>query len=218
VREAVVLPGLLLTASLVASVRVGEDGALRFVGPTLFALVLAVGLAAVLARAGVVTPIRLIGPARGSLPNANGAVVLVALVFAAAQLFTALMPESGLMAALFGVFYVALLGSLAAARPQGARLVRSLGVVFGAALLLRFVVLDGLTAPGGGLARRLFATALDGLTLGALGLEHHGPATGYAVFVALVLFFVALLLLPGDERSWAPIAGAPDTEDRAAPS
>lgn len=207
-REAVVLPGLLLTASFAASVRVAEDGALRFVGPTLFALVLAVGVCAVLVRARVLMPARLVAPARGRLANANGAMVLAALLFAVAQVLTALMPEAGLMAALFGVFYVALLGSLAAARPRGARLVQSLLVVFGAALVLRFVVLNGLSAPRGGLAQRLFATALEGVTLGLLGLEHHAPATGYAVFAALALFFGALLLLPNDEPAWTLVGDA----------
>ena len=68
--------------------------------------------------------------------------------------------------------------------------------------MLRFVVLNGLAAPGGSLAHRLFTTALDGLTLGGIGLEYHAPATGYAAFVALGLFFVGLLLLPHDGGAW----------------
>jgi hypothetical protein len=68
--------------------------------------------------------------------------------------------------------------------------------------VLRFVVLNGLAAPGGSLAHRLFTTALDGLTLGGLGLEYHAPATGYAAFVALGLFFVGVLLLPHDGGAW----------------
>jgi hypothetical protein len=203
VREALVLPCLLLTATLLASVRVGEGGVLRFVGPTLFALVLAAGLALVLVRARVLVPPRLVGPHRAALANANGVVVMVALVWAASQIFTLLTPESGLMALLFGIFYVALLASIGAARPDGPRLVQSLLVAFGAALVLRFVVLNGIAVPRGGFVRRLFTTALEGLTLGALGLEHHAPATGYAAFAAVVVFVAALVLLPGEASPWA---------------
>ena len=202
-REAVTLPLLLLTAALLGSVRVADGGMLRFVGPTVFSLALAVGLGLVLLRAGLLVPARLVAPERAALANANGAVVLAALVFAAAQIFTLLMPESGLMAVLFGVFYVALLATIGAARPDAPRLVQSLLVVFGTALVLRFVVLNGLAAPrGGGLVRRVFTTAVEGLTLGALGLEHHAPATGYAAFLALVGFFAGLLLLPNDRSAW----------------
>jgi hypothetical protein len=204
VLEAVIVPALLLTAALLGSLRLGDGGALRFVGPTVFSLVLATGLALVLLRARVLVPERLVAPGRTAIANANGAVVLAATVFAAAQIFTLLMPESGLMAILFGVFYVALLATIGAARPDAPRLVQSLLVVFGTALVLRFVVLNGLAAPaGGGLARRLFAAALEGLTLGALGLEHHAPATGYAAFLALVAFFAGLLLVPGGSSPWA---------------
>jgi len=210
VREAIVLPCLLLTATLLASVRVGEGGALRFVGPTLFALVLAAGLTLVLVRARVLVPPRLVGPHRGALANANGVVVMVALVWAAAEMFTLLTPESGLMALLFGIFYVALLASIGAARPDGPRLVQSLLVAFGAAIVLRFVVLNGMAAPRGGLVRRLFATAIEGLTLGALGLEHHAPATGYAAFAAIVAFFAALVLLPGEASPWTLLGAGPE--------
>ena len=201
-REAFALPMLLLGAGLSAAVRVDAMGALRFVGPTLLSLVLGVMLIGLLFRAGVLAPERLMSGGRSGLANANGAVVLVALLFAAAQIFTVLTPEAGLMGILFGAFYLALLWTTAAARPTGARLIRSLAVVFGTALVLRFVVLNGLSAPEPSLARRVFTGALEGLTLGGLGLEYHAPGTGYAAFGALALFFTAVLLLPHDAAAW----------------
>ena len=179
-----------------------RGGAVRFVGPTLLALVLAVMLGGLLLRAGVLAPERLVSSRRTALANANGVTVLLALLFASAQVFTMLTPEAGLMAILFSAFYLVLLWTTAAARPAARHLLRSLAVVFGSALVLRFVVLNGMAAPGGSVAHRLFTTALEGLTLGGLGLEYHAPATGYAAFVALGLFFVGLLLLPHE-------AGAP---------
>ena len=201
-REAFTLPLLLLGAGLSGAVRVDASGALRFAGPTLLSLVLGVMMVGLLFRAGVLVPERLMAASRSALANANGAVVLVALLFASAQIFTVLTPETGLMGVLFGAFYLALLWTTAAARPTGARLIRSLTVVFGTALVLRFVVLNGLSAPEPSLARRVFTGALEGLTLGGLGLEYHAPATGYAAFAALGLYFAALLLLPHDPAAW----------------
>jgi hypothetical protein len=201
-REAFALPLLLLTAALLGSLRMGVDGSLAFVGPTLLSLVLAVMLAGLLMRSGIVAPGLLVGPGRTALANLNGLAVIITLLFAAAQLFTMLTPEAGLLNLLFNAFFVAMLWTTAAARPDGARLLRSLLVVFGWALVLRFVLLNGLAAPDGSVARRLFAAALEGLTLGALGLTHHGPATGYAAFLMLALFFVALLLMPSSRWTW----------------
>ena len=201
-REAITLPLLFLCVSLLSAIRVDEGGAVRFVGPTLLALVLAVMLGGLLLRAGVLAPERLVSPRRAALANANGVTVLLALLFASAQIFTMLTPETGLMAILFSAFYLVLLWTTAAAQPRARHLLRSLAVVFGSALVLRFVLLNGMAAPGGSFAHRLFTAALEGLTLGALGLEYHAPVTGYAAFVALGLFFVGLLLLPHDGGAW----------------
>ena len=201
-REAITLPLLFLCVSLLSAIRVDEGGAVRFVGPTLLALVLAVMLGGLLLRAGVLAPERLVSSRRPALANANGVTVLLALLFASAQVFTVLTPEAGLMAILFSAFYFVLLWTTAAAQPRARHLLRSLAVVFGSALVLRFVVLNGMAAPGGSVAHRLFTTALEGLTLGGLGLEYHAPVTGYAAFVALGLFFVGLLLLPHDGGAW----------------
>jgi hypothetical protein len=201
-REAFGLPLLLLTVALLGSLRVSQNGALTFVAPTLLSLVLAVMLAGLLARSAIVSPARLVGPGRTPLANLNGVAVILALLFASAQVFTMLTPEGGLLNLLFNAFFVAMLWTTAAARPDGPRLLRSLLVVFGWALVLRFVLLNGLAAPDGSVARRLFATALEGLTLGALGLTYHAPATGYAAFLMLALFFVALLLLPSSRWTW----------------
>jgi hypothetical protein len=204
-RDALALPWLFLTVALLGSIRVGPDGYVTFAGPTLFSLVLAVTLAGLLLRAGLLSPAVLVGPHRSALANLNGLSVLIALLFASAQVFTMLTPDGGLLELLFDAFFIAMLWTTAAARPDAPRLVRSLFVVFGWALVLRFVILNGLAAPDGSLARRLFAIALEGLTLGALGLTYHQPATGYVAFVMLALFLVALLLMPSSAWTWSLI-------------
>ena len=216
--EAITLPLLFLAASHLAAVRVGAGGTIRFVGPTLLSLVLGVMLAGLLLRSGVLAPGRLVASERPALANTNGITVLLALLFASAQVFTVLTPETGLMAVLFSAFYLVLLWTTAAARPTGRHLLRSLMVVFGSALVLRFVVLNGLAAPGGSLAHRLFTSALEGVTLGGLGLEYYGEATGYAAFAALTLFFVGLLLLPHEPDAWDAVGGGSWDPGLPAPS
>ena len=143
-REAITIPVLFLVVSHLAAVRVAANGQVRFVGPTLLSLVLAVMLCGLLLRSGLLAPGRLVALERSALANANGMTVLLALLFASAQIFTMLTPEAGLMAALFSAFYLALLWTTAAARPTARHLLRSLMVVFGSALVLRFVVLNSL--------------------------------------------------------------------------
>jgi hypothetical protein len=75
---------------------------------------------------------------------------------------------------------------------------RSLGVLLGAAFLLRYIVLESLYAANGGTLARILTVLLEGVSLGALQYEAAGSATGYLAFAALLLYFVALFLLePG---------------------
>jgi hypothetical protein len=200
-REAVTLPALLLTVALLGGLRIAPGMRLAFVPPPLIALVLGVMLLGLIVRVGLLAPERLVSPARTGLANANGVAVVAALLFASAQVFHMLAPEEGLLALLFNAFFLVLLWNTLAAGPDPVRLLRSLMVVFGSALVLKFVVVNGLAAPGGSLAKRLFAVAIEGVTLGALGARHYGPATGYAAFFMLALFFVALWLLPRREAA-----------------
>ena len=146
-REAVVLPMLLLTVVLLAGVRVQADGRLRFVGPTVIALVLGSMLSATFVGAGLVSPAKFVAYGRSAPALVNGAILLLALLLAASQVFTLLTPEAGLMHFAFSAFFIALLGAIAAAKPGAVRLQASLLVMFSAALVLRFVVLNGLGAP-----------------------------------------------------------------------
>jgi hypothetical protein len=206
-REAVTLPALLLTVALLGGLRLAPGAGLAFIPPPLFSLILGVMLLGLVVRVGLLAPERLVAAERPALANANGAAVIVALVFASSQVFHMLAPEDGLLGLLFNAFFLVLLWNTFAAGPDAVRLLRSLMVVFGSALVLKYVVLNGLAAPGGSLAKRLFAVALEGATLGALGARHYGPATGYVAFLMLALFFVALWLLPRREAPGRPTPG-----------
>ena len=196
VREALSLPVVFLTVALGGGARVMMDGTVRFVVPPLMALVLAAMLLGLMTRAGLVAPERLFSPARRPLENANGAVVLLALFSASAQVFHMLTPDRGLLHLLFNFLFLVLLLNTFAGRTDRGHLVRHLLVLFGTALVLKFVLLQGLGRPGGSLAKRLFSTALEGVSLGSLAVQSAPASAGYLAFAMLALFFLGLWLLP----------------------
>lgn len=202
-REAIVLPVLFLTAALGGGLRVGAE--VRLLPPALSALILALLLVAALARSRVLVPEALMHAERTSLENVSGVVVLLTLFAGSAQIFNLLTPERGLLHALFVLFFgVQLLTTLAAVTGRRPML-RGLLVVLGSAFVLRFIVLEGLYGPGGGLLARVLTAAAQGITLGSFDYEPNGPATGYAALATLSAFFAGLVLL-------APSAPSRDME------
>lgn len=198
-REAILVPWMLLTVALAAGVRITAAGELRFLVPPLASLVAMLLLLTVLARTGILRPWLLISERRSALENLNGAVVLVALGAASAQIVSAVTPEAGLPLVLGVIFLFALFANTLAARPAKPQALRALFVAFFAAFTVKFVVLDALYAPDKSFGGRLLTGLLEGVTLGALDHVVWGAATGYLIFVALILYFGALVLLPGDE-------------------
>lgn len=196
VRESMTLPWLFLAATVAASVRLGESSALSFVPPSLMALVLGVLFVGLVVQVGVLDLHALVSPQRLGLANTSGVVVLGSLLLSSAQVIAMLTPDRGIFAFVIATYFLFLFLTTIAARPEPDRVLRSLAVTFGGALLLKFVVLSGIVAPGGTLARRLFATALEGITLGAIGAEFQRPAAGYLAFASVLLLFIGLSLLP----------------------
>lgn len=198
-REAIYLPLLLLTVALLGGVRPGA--AVLLPPPALFALVLAVLLVGVLVQSGALDPLRVMNASRGALANLNGATLLATLFLASAQIFSLLTPDAGLPRVLFSVYFLVLMFNTMAAGPDRVRVLRSLAVTFGAAFVLKFVVLDALSDPaGGGLARAL-QLLFEGVTLGAVSQQVQHPAAGYLAFLAVGLFLVAVSLLPSSRKA-----------------
>ena len=195
-REALVLPWMLLTVALVGGLRIAEAGELRFLVPPLASLVAMLLLLTVLARTGILQPWLLLGERRPALANLNGAVLLVALAAASAQIVAAVTPEAGLPLVLGVIFLFALLGNTLAARPARPQALRALLVAFFASFTVKFIVLDALYAPDRSFGGKLLTGLLEGVTRGSLDHVVWAPATGYLVFVALVLYFAALALMP----------------------
>ena len=212
-REAFVLPLVLLTVAGAGGLRLAPDGVgLSFVPPPLFALVLAVLLLGVMVRAGLLVPSALMGDHRTSLENASGAVVLLTLFAASAQLFTCLTPDAGVLRLLFNLFFVFLLWNTLAAQPDRTRLLRSLVVVFGWAYVIRYIALSALADPQGGWTRRIVTALLEGASAAPVAGEAMAPLAGYVAFGTVALYMVALVLLPRLRagESVAIVTRAPD--------
>lgn len=193
-REAVVLPMVFLTVAALGGLRIGQP--IVLVPPPLVSLVLAALLIATMVRAGVFAPDALMNASRSALEILSGLVVLLTLFAAAAQIFTLVTPEHGLLHVVFSVcFFVQLATTLAGVKGRR-NLLRSLVVLLGSAFVMRFVVLEGLYAPGGGLATRVLTAIVQGASLGTIQYEPTGAATGYVGFFTLVLFLAGLVLLP----------------------
>ena len=194
VREAITLPIVFLTVTLVGGLRIGNPTVL--VPPSPYLLLLGGLLTRLVVKSGALAPERLLASSRSELANLNGLVVLITLWVAAAQALAAVTPESGIPHLAAGVFFLVLLLNTAAAAPDRQQLLRSLAVMFGAAFVLKFVILHGLSAPGDGVVKRGLQALVDAVTLGALMQEVPHPLTAYFALFAIGLFLVGVLLLP----------------------
>ena len=119
---------------------------------------------------------------------------------ASAQVFSLLTPEAGLPRVLFSLYFLVLMINTMAAGPDRVRVLRSLAVTFGAAFVLKFIVLDALADPAGGRLTRLLQVLFEGVTLGALTQDVQHPAAGYLAFLVTSLFLAAVALLPSAQR------------------
>jgi hypothetical protein len=193
-RESIYLPVLFLTVALLAGFRPGAP--LVLAPPSLFALVLGVLLAVVLVRSGALDPLRVMNSSREPLANMNGFTVLATLFLSSAQMFSLLTPDAGLPRILFSVYFLTQMLTTMAASPDRVRVLRTLAVIFGAAFVLKFVVLDAVSDPAGGRLARVLQLLVEGVTFGTLTQDVHHPAAGYLAFVTIALFLIGVSLLP----------------------
>jgi hypothetical protein len=193
-REAIVLPVLFLTVMLLAAIRPG--GEITIVPPSLASLVFGMVLFALLVRSGAVAPERLMNASRTALANVNGLLVLLTAFAASAQVITLLVPDAGVPALVAWTVLASLLLQALAIAPDRRRLLRGLVVTFGAAFTLKFIVLATISAPAErGMARAL-QLLFEGVTLGTVSQRPPHPLEGYLAFGTVVLYLVALALLP----------------------
>lgn len=207
-REAIYLPLMFLTVTLLGGMQLGAP--VRFVPPPLFSMVLAVMVLAVLVRTGALAPERLMNNARSPLANVNGLVVLLTTFAATAQAFNLATPASGLPLLVVDTLLFVLLVNTLVAAPDRTRVLRSFMVIFGAAFVLKFVILASLSDPTGGRTKKVLQLLLEGITLGTLAQEPMPAASGYIAFGTLLLYLIALAMLPSQSRPRRDLPGSTD--------
>lgn len=210
-REAVVLPAIFLTVALLGGLRLTDH--VRFVPPSLTALVLALLLMGTLTRGRVILPQAFMHDRRTWIENTSGAVVLLTAFAASAQAINLVLPERGLLHAAFAIFFFCQIMTMNAAGASRPGLLRSLLVLLGSLFVLRYIVIEALYAPGGGMLNRMLTTLMAGATLGGIEYQPNAPATGYVAFCALALYVSGVVLMRPDVRSsmLVPSGGRPVT-------
>ena len=192
-REAVVLPLLFLTVTLLAGAQIGTDVVLA--APSLFALVLATMLIAALVRGGALVPSHLLDGSRSMLANSNGAIVIASLFAASAQVLSMLTPRTGLPLFFVDVLLFVLLLNTLVVQPDRRRLLRSLAITLGSVLILKFVVLSALSDRTGNRTSRVLVALFDAATFGTIAQEPQSSAGGYLAFFTVALYLTGLMLL-----------------------
>jgi hypothetical protein len=192
-REAIGLPVLFLTVVLLGGFRLAEQ--VRLVPPSLTALVLAVFLIGTLIRSGAIRPMSLLHGSRTAAENLSGAIVLLTLFAASAQVMNLLMPDRGLLHAIFAVFLFCQLLTIGAAQANRSGVLRSLAVLLGSLFVLRFIVIEALYSRDGGLLQRVLTALMTGVSLGGISYEPNAATTGYVALFTLMLYMCGLLLL-----------------------
>jgi len=190
----IILPTMLLTVALLGGLRIdAQTKQFIFIAPPLVTLVMAILLGLLLVRAGAIDLHSWLAIDQPALTNLAHLLTLVSLIFASAQAFNSVLPESGLLHWMFSFFFLWTLWTNQFSNFDARRLLRSIVVLFATAFLLKHLVVSGFYASDAGLLRRIAATLLQGI---AIDIPAFAPVTGYISFFALVLYVVALLLIP----------------------
>lgn len=196
VREAIVLPSIFLTVTLLGGLRV--ERSVMLLPPSLTALLLAMLLIGTLVRGRVLQSAALMNPARTAAENISGLVVLLTLFAASTQAINLLLPDRGLLHAGLAIFVFCQLMTMNTAAPDRVATLRSLFVLFGSLFVLRHIVIEALYAPERGLLHRVLTTLMSGASLGGITYEPNAAVTGYVGFVTLLLYVIGVWLLPAD--------------------
>ena len=189
------LPFVFLAVGLLGGLRISDSEMWR--APTLFTLVLGLLMVGALSRHAAFEHSQLLRPPRFTLDR-NGWVMVLAVVFASAQVFSLTTPDWPPFRigayALYSMVLLALITQAVAA--DRARLLRGCIVILGTAFLFKFFVLP---SPTGGWR----AVLCEVLTVGMCEPRH--PASGFLALLTLCLYLLALAGL-------VPMAG--DASDR----
>src|SRR5262249_61737685 len=106
--------------------------------------------------------------------NLSHLLTLIALFFATAQAFNAVLPESGLLHWMFSFFFLWTLWTNQFSNFDPRRLLRSIIVLFGTAFVLKHLLVAALHAGDGGWLKTIASSLLQGI---AIDVPSFAPAT-----------------------------------------
>ncbi len=194
-----------LTVALLGGLRLAvETNDLRFIAPQLITLILAAFAIILFVRGGLLEIAGRVGERLGLLDNLAGAIFLLSLYFATAQVFNLVTPERGLLNFCFNLFYLLIFFNNLFVLFNPQRLVKSLAMVLGASFALKYLVFADLFSPTESWSKYMLQKLLQTASLGALEFEVFAPLTGYLAFATLSLYLIGLYLIapriePGEE-------------------
>jgi hypothetical protein len=192
----ILLPMIFLTVALLGGLRIDvETKAFLFFPPPLITLIFSIMVMLLFVRGRAIEIDKWLGSDQPALTNVSHALTLLTLYFATAQAFNTVMPERGLLKAIFCLFFLWTLWNNYFSKFSTRSLLLSMAVLFGTAFFLKYMFLASLFAPGGGLAKKVAGFFLELGTLGTIDSETFAPATGYISFFTLLLYVAGLILL-----------------------
>lgn len=194
----IVLPAIFLTATLLGGLRLGSaDNAFIFLKPPLVCLVFASVLLILFFRSGLMLLDSWFSERLTTVQNIANAALLLTIFTASTQLFNSLLPEKGLPFWVVGFCFFWTLWNNLFADFDTKKLLRSLGALFGLALVVKYLVLANLTATGdASLLQRIFDNPAKEAFTWLLDLPRYAAGTGYIQFFMLALYLIGLFLTP----------------------
>lgn len=199
VRLYLFLPLLFLTVALMGGLRLASaDNAFVFMAPALVCLIFAVVLIVLFVRGGLIDLDGWFSDSHTTLHNVSNGVLLVSLFAATAQVFNAVLPETGLPFWVVSFCFAWSLWNNLFAEFNNRKLLRSMVALFAFAFVAKYIVLAGLTAPasdGGWLWSMIENPAKETVTW-LLELPRYSAGTGYIQFFCLLFYFAGLYALP----------------------
>jgi hypothetical protein len=192
----IALPLIFLMVTLLGGLRLSlESNAFVFLSPTLFNLVLAVMLLAVIIRGKLIKIDEWFSIEFSILKNCANALVLVTLFFASVQILNSLLPEKGLAFGLTAFFLLWTLWTNLFAELEAKKMLRSLAALLGFAFVFKYVFLASLVSTEESWMRKLAESLFHDVSLGLLEIPRYAAATGYVAFFTVLLYGAGLVLL-----------------------
>jgi hypothetical protein len=194
----IVLPCLLLLVALLGGIRFdGVDGSILFLRPALICLIFAAGILILFFRAGLIDFRGWMSERSPMLMNVANGITLIALFFAAVQLFNSLLPEQGLPFWIVGFCFFWTLWTNLFAELEAKKMLRSLTAMFALGFAVKYLLLANFAKPANeGWISSIINDPGKTAATWLLDLPQFSPATGYLQFFTLAIFVIAFYFIP----------------------